>query len=136
MRLKSSTSDPANEIEVNGELTSDPLTMANKLNIYFTSIKPVSNYNRDESRNYIMNAFASNENMNINSNELFKFERVNESYVQDLIRNLKNDSSDGFPEISVKLIKKSELVFSKILTKLINYCIDFSVFPEEWKVAW
>lgn len=65
----------------------------------------------------------------------FKFTLVSEVFIRDLLMKLNNKSSSDYYGFNSKIIKKIVNEIISPLTKLINYCIRDSIFPEFLKVA-
>ena len=135
VKLKSDSTNSPNEFEINGALVNDPTAVSDGFNFFFSSIKPIAHYSRDESLSFIMKTFRSSNQLKIDREKLFQFTHVDSECISKLIGNLGGSSSSGFPDIPTKLIKLNVEIFSKFLTKLINDCIDLCVFPDEWKTA-
>jgi hypothetical protein len=73
-------------------------------------------------------------NNNLPANQ-FNFHHTNEEEVFQSINELDSDSSSGYSNISVKLIKAASNSIIVPLTKLINKCIDSHRYPANWKIA-
>ena len=64
-----------------------------------------------------------------------KFEKVNETNVMEIIKNLPNKNSCGFDGISTIVMKSIKNVILKSLTLIINQIINTGVFPNKLKIA-
>lgn len=55
--------------------------------------------------------------------------------IQGIIRNLNNKKSAGPDDIPNRVIRKMPYVFCKLLTVIVNNCLNASYFPTKWKEA-
>ena len=70
-----------------------------------------------------------NQQVNLN----FFFAVINSEYLKDLLLTLDEKKSCGPDGISPKILKISAPAIAIPLTKLLNHCIDNSIWPTEWK---
>lgn len=60
---------------------------------------------------------------------------ADESEIEKIILGLKSDSATGWDNISSKFLKMSKDILVRPLTRLINLCIDYGIFPTAFKKA-
>lgn len=100
---------------------------ANKINNYFVdsvremSIAPDTN---------LITFYTGN----VRTNNVFSFKLVSEDEVAKIIRNIKSKSV-GTDNIGIQLINLGCPFLIPYITHIVNFCLEFSVFPECWKIA-
>lgn len=72
---------------------------------------------------------------NLVNSDAFSFRAVTFNEVRDIIQSLKNKNSRDIYGLNVKLIKSIKNLIVIPLTKLINVCLQKSIFPDVLKVA-
>lgn len=119
------------------KFANDSLSIANLFNHYFSSIQKSNIIPNEENFNYINNRFQ-----NIFANKIlvkptiqFVFKNISHNEVYLALNKIDSNSSSGYCDISIKVIKSNLNFFVPFLTKIFNYCIDYGVFPEDWKYA-
>ena len=65
----------------------------------------------------------------------FKFQPVDQNYINQLIDKLKNKASYGRDNISTELLKSAKEVLTKPLTLLVNQMLNFGQIPSELKIS-
>ena len=114
----------------NGSMITDKVNIANKFNVFFTSIveKIAKGINYDGNMNY-----GNYLNKEIHSS--FTFMNIDEDAINKIICNLPPKSSSGCDGISSKLLKVIAPVIIKPLTLLINKVLNTGTFPDKLKIA-
>ena len=110
------------ELEINGELVSEPMKVANLLNSYFKEKVVKSLEYTDE---YIWEREVGE----------FEFSQVSRKTVKSIVRNLTNTGATGRDGISTEVLKKYVHVITGPLTHIINMSIHFGVYPSAWKLG-
>ena len=72
---------------------------------------------------------------NVSDSERFSYKTINESEIEDLLKNLDIKKASGIDTIPPKLVKLSADFLTPVLTKAINTSIAQNVFPENAKTA-
>ena len=65
---------------------------------------------------------------------VFSIPLLNEGYIIDSFRSLNPRKAMGVDNISAQILKISAPVIALSITKLMNYSIEHSVFPSQWKI--
>ena len=117
------------EMLVNNELISDPSTIANKFNEFFTNIGP-SLANKIPVTNIKATQFLKGDYQNS-----FFFLPVSEPEIIKVISDLKNSHSKRSDIIPVNLVKCCAVELSSILTHLNNESLSNGIFPDILKIA-
>ena len=60
---------------------------------------------------------------------------ITETQVADKIRKLKNRSAPGLDGINHKALKVINKVHPSLITRILNGCIQWACFPDEWKIG-
>ena len=71
----------------------------------------------------------------VSDSERFSFKTVNETEIEDLLKNLDIKKASGFDTMPPKLVKLSADFLTPLLTKGINTSITQNVLPEKAKPA-
>ena len=71
----------------------------------------------------------------VSDSERFSFKTVNETEIEDLLKNLDIKKASGFDTMPPKLVKLSADFLTPLLTKDINTSITQNVLPEKAKPA-
>jgi hypothetical protein len=113
-----------------GGSISDKLMIAEKFNIFFTNIGP-------KLANSIVTPIGKSfkDYLTNRTNQIFKFQSIDESVTNKIIDSLKPKTSCGRDGISVKLLKLIKLAIAKPVTLIINQCFNTGVFPDLLKIA-
>ena len=125
----------SNEIELNidGELISEPSIVSNKLNNYFkekvVNLRANLNVSVEDSLSYTDEYLLDKEVKE------FEFKQVSRTYVKSIIRNLSNTGALGRDGLGTKLIKRYRHVLTGPITHLVNMAIYFGEYPDEWKLG-
>jgi hypothetical protein len=109
---------------VNNELISDPSTIADKFNDFFTNIGPRL-ANKIPVTNIKATQFLKGDHQNS-----FFFPPVSEPEIIKVISDLKNSHSKGSDNIPVNLVKCCAVELSSILTHLNNESLSTGIFPD------
>jgi len=115
---------------VNNNLISDPQTISNEFNKFFTNIGPELANKITPPPNCSFKDFLDSP-----CNVPFRFKTVDENTVGKAIDQLKPKSSKSHDNISNKLLKAIKCEISKPLTFIINQSFNTGVFPASMKVA-
>ena len=111
--------------------------IADVLNKHFASIKLDDTKPLGESYRYIDNLF--NELKTINEIKVvpdsFTLNHTSAEEVINIINDLSTSGSPGVSGVPVSILKTSASFLASPLSKMFNACINFSVFPNEWKCA-
>ena len=131
---KRKTSRISKLIDCEGNITNNPVSMANSFNDYFSNIATNLKSNIFESggRNGDEN-YHQTYLKNSVSNTLF-LNVVEASEVYDVIKNFKNKTTRDTKIISLKLANKS-YNFTSTLASIVNKSFQQGVFPEQMKLA-
>jgi hypothetical protein len=116
--------------KIDGVPVSDPLTISNKFNAFFTNIGPTfaSKINAPPNKSFM--DFLKNK-----TNSIFKFKEITPSDVTKTISSLSSKPSSGHDNISSILIKKIAQPLSSPLALIINQSLKTGIFPERLKLA-
>ena len=117
-----------NVFVVENRTITDQNEIANYFNNYFINIGYLLSEQIRSVRPYT-------EYLNTPTDKRFKFSKVTENYILDVIKKLKNKSSYGHDNISNKLIKRSKDVLAKSISLLINQTLETGIFPSELKIS-
>lgn len=118
-------------LKIDGVLEDDPEIIAEHMNEYF--IKKIEKITDEfppdpvESTKYDMEYFADKELGN------FEFKPVNYRFVKSVIMKLNNVDSTGHDGIPVIVYKKFRSSLTPAITKIINTCIEYGVYPDRFK---
>ena len=109
---------------------SNPTRIANEFNKYFTEIGPnladTISFPPNKSFKDYLNNTADND---------FKFKKLSEKEIIEIIDSLKPKSSYGTDGISNKLLKFIKYEIAKPLTLIINQSFQTGIFPNQLKIA-
>ena len=129
---KNTRNDDIKKIKINDRTINtcdNPKLVSNTFNNFFTNLgKNLSNNIEKSNMTYKEDVFA------VSFNQFFT-EIICESEVLKVINNLKDETSAGIDEISVKIIKHVANKIISPLTHIYNLSIKNSIFPEKFKVA-
>ena len=111
-------------------MTTDPTTIATKLNTFFAGIGVELSANENNTHNahftdHLLNPLMYN----------FTFKLITEETIMEILNNLKPKPSCGYDGISTILLKTCKLEICKSLTLIINQSLSTGIFPESLKVA-
>ena len=126
---KATPSTEVSTLDVEGRTITKEKDIAEALNHHFTTIGPklaskLESRSDDDSLKYI----------NAQQNKMM-FVPVDETYVLNAIKQLKNGKAPGPDKISTKLIKDAADFIWKPLTMVFNSSLKYGVFPDIWKLA-
>lgn len=110
---------------VNGELVTERVEVANTFNKFFTEIGSKMAEKLNHRRN---THFPSR-----NKSKTIFLNPVSETEVKTLIMSLKNGSSSGFDGVSSRILKDQKEILCKPLAHLINACFQSGQFPKNLK---
>jgi len=128
IKLFKSNKETINKITIESKTISDPRDICTAFNNYFSSIGPTLASKFKEPSNFT-------QYLNEKINTQFYLRNSNCTDIKEIIKSLKNSSSVGFDDISLKLIKPNADMFSIILSPLINMSIRDGYFPSNLKIA-
>ncbi len=114
----------------NNKIITDKYEIANKFNIFFSSIgeklaQNIQTHNNLNYRKYLTKSYT----------KCFKFQNITDEVTNKIIDSLAPKTSSGFDELSTKLIKKAKEVILTSITLLINQMINTGIFPDKLKIA-
>ena len=126
---KATPSTEISSIDVEGKTITKEKDIAVALNHHFTTIGPklaskLESRSDDDPLKHI----------NAQQNKMM-FVPVDETYVLNAIKQLKNGKAPGPDKISTKLIKDAAAFIWKPLTMVFNSSLKYGVFPDIWKLA-
>ena len=119
------------ELEVDGELISEPNKVAHTLNSYFK--EKVVNLRRDLKVSVEKSLKYTDEYLEGKEIPGYEFKQVSRTYVKSVIRNLTNTGCLGRDGISTEVLKRYRHVITGPLTHVINLSIFHGVYPDAWK---
>ena len=119
-----------NYFKTNDSILTDHTDIANNFNSYFTNIGP--NF-----ANKILNVNPMNPLSYLNTldNNVFHFQDIDESIVEQIIDNFPSKNSCGYDGISLRLLKFCKLTIIKPLILIIRQVLNTGIFPEKLKIA-
>ena len=117
-------------MNINNFKTSNSTLISNQFNNYFSSIgkdmaAAINNTPRDSFKKYLT--------MNISTK--FTFKNVNETQIENIIKNLPSKQSYGHDGISSILLKKLKTLLIKPITLITNQSLNCGIFPDKLKLA-
>ncbi|KAI5636779.1 reverse transcriptase (RNA-dependent DNA polymerase) domain-containing protein [Phthorimaea operculella] len=118
--------DYIDEIKINDKILINPNDIANAFNNYFNNSTNIISTNQIPSDTFV--------NVNRAANSMFLMPML-ENEVRKEVISLKNTNSEGYDEISTKIIKACIDIILPILTHLINLSFTTGTFPEALKLA-
>lgn len=116
-------------LTIDGEVFSDPTVVAN---IFAQHFSQVTGTNLKQYFAYSMSTSCTTSNI---LNKTFFFKPVSPEEVTDVISNLKNKSSTGIDNISIKTLKLCSIEIAPQLACIINLSISSGIFPSSLKTA-
>jgi len=117
------------KIQLNNQLISDPLQIANHFNTYFATIAEQTIHNSNITPNVTVN-----NPQHITNNKLHFLPATRKEVIK-AIETLKPKTSSGVDEISAKLIKKCKDELVGPITILINKSLKQGTFPSQLKIS-
>ena len=119
-----------NYFNTNDSILTDHTDIANNFNSYFTNIGP-------NLANKILNVNPMNPLSYLNTldNNVFHFQDIDESIVEQIIDNFPSKNSCGYDGISLRLLKFCKLTIIKPLMLIIRQVLNTGIFPEKLKIA-
>jgi len=130
---KNNKPNTLSELSVNGNLVSDPKSMAKGLNDYFVYIGPTlaAEY-KEESRNVIQ---TTKDNINSFACAEFKFSPILVDNVASTLRGLKANEAIGLDKIPPKTLKLSASIVAPSVTYIFNLSLATGIYIDDWKRA-
>ena len=119
-------SSETTDFDVNGELVSDPLTIANGFNTYFSSVG--ENLSRDFGGDGDYSRFLEH------SNDILDFDLTNDAEIVEVVTNLR-DASPGHDNLPMRIFKENLTVISSVITHICNLSLSTGVYPESLMVG-
>lgn len=110
------------KLEFENQIVNENEKIANIFNTHFTSNIKVDTMINFRKTNY--------ENI-----QQFQINKCTEEEISTIIQSLRNNASNGYDNISAKLIKKYKQLFAPILTEHINNIIENGKYPESLKIG-
>ena len=133
LKSDKNNSNIPNYISDGVESASDPQSISEMFNIYFTTFQSNSDVSNEDSARFCEN-LLNKSNIN-NRRSTFSFHETNYSTVENLLNGLMSTSGPGISGIATKLLKSFSNKIVPILTELFNECIRTNTIPDEWKSA-
>ena len=131
---KNKVADDNIELEVGGQLQTEPVKVATTLNNYFkdkvVNLRKDLKCSVDESLDYTDEYLRGKKEV-----EEFEFYQVSRPYVKNIIKNLSNTGATGRDGISTEVLKKFRNVLTGPLTHIVNKSIFHGVYPTNWKLG-
>ena len=123
---------PPKKLLIEGKLTTDKKKIAQHMNNYFMEKveKNIEEIEKTEASYCPIEHFKKHIK---EPEETFRFEKVEEKEVEEIIDKLKNSGGSGSDGIPNRAIKAAKKVIKGPLTRIINLSIEQGVFPESWK---
>ena len=132
--LKNQSFQNFSHLNIDGQISNNPVDIANHLNNYFTSIK--SQYFPHQAHNFEVPTYLLNYvNEKVPTEQFFDIPLMSVGEVTHYMKNIKTDCSRGLDEIPSKVLKFSASCLAPAVTDVINQSITDSLFPEQWKIA-
>ena len=117
--------------KINDIVTKDPNRIANGFNDYFVNVGP----NLHNNIKVPSSVDAASFPMGPSPSSSIQLNPCNTTEIEDIIKNLKNKSSTGPDNLSIKAIKAASPFISSILAHLINSTLVTGIFPHALKLA-
>lgn len=111
------------QISINEKNVTDKTEMANAFNDYFININEQTDCT--QMPEHIQYDILNN----------FKLHECNEEEIEKIINNLNDSSSNGYDNVSAKLLKKYVHKFKKPLCRYINHIFNTGIYPKEMKIG-
>lgn len=111
---------------INNMNVSEPLTIANHFNNAFVYA---------DQRNSNLNTITFDLNSRFRAHNSFTFNSITTDYILNIIKNLKENTSPGYDNITVKLLKYLVPDHTSSFVKIINNIILTSKYPDELKIS-
>ena len=121
------------ELEVDGELVTEPNKVAHTLNSYFK--EKVVNLRKDLDISVEKSLKYTDEYLEGKEIPGYEFKQVSRTYVKSVIRGLTNTGCLGRDGISTEVLKRYRHVITGPLTHVINLSIFHGVYPDAWKLG-
>lgn len=115
------------QLNIQGEITTNPLLIANHLNEFFTNIADHTLNNQPRTKKQIATQPLST------NHDLTQLPLTNNHEVEAIINSLKPSTSAGLDEISAKILKHCSKALISPLTKIINLSLAQGHFPSALK---
>ena len=130
MNLSKTKSDLPNFFIINNSKITNREAIANHFNEYFAGVGPLlasklKNVNNHCHEKYLCNPTEAQ----------FKFQNINQSYIIQIIKELKPKSSTDHIGFSAKLLKTSASVLSYPLSIIVNQSLNTGIFPQPLKIS-
>jgi hypothetical protein len=116
--------------KIDGISVSDPMTISNKFNAFFTNIGPLFASKIDPPSHKSFMDFLKNK-----TNSTFRFKEITPADVIKTISSLTSKPSSGHDNITSTLIKKIARPLSLPLSLIINQSLKTGIFPDRLKLA-
>lgn len=129
-RKEKTTSTHLESLNIDGDLSNSPESMANYLNSFFVTIADKTlQQNKIEDRGTTTITTQNRPIANL------QFYRTTEEEVKNIIQSMKPKTSAGEDDISLKLIKHCKEEIITPITSIINCSLNNGTFPQSLKVA-
>ena len=116
-------------IEADNVLNTDPVSIAEALNLHFSTIGTKLAQN-------IKRCFLPTRNLtSTNIPAKFTFHPISENFVMNQLKHLKTNKAIGLDGISARLLKEAAIVITPVLTRIFNRSLNCSTFPCIWKLG-
>jgi len=116
------------EVIINNKKESNPISISNSFNKYFSSIGPTLAEKISTTKSF-------EDFLQIPNTCKFSLRQCYSSEIQEIIHSLKNTNSCGTDDLSMKLLKQNSEILSLVLSHLINISILTGHFPSIFKTA-
>ncbi len=114
------------------DIITAPVVVASKFNQHFSSLHSNSTVLQSKCQSFVLNQFK---NINLVVEKQFVFEHIAPNQVHLLLTKLDSKSAPGVSDIPTIILKHAAPIISPVLTDILNCCIDYGMFPDEWKTA-
>ena len=123
-------------MNINKNLTSKPVTIANAFNEYFSSVAGnfIKNFSRNNNITYNDPLLYLRQNF-IRPNSTIKLNNTTAHEVDKIIHSLKCKDSYGYDEISTRIFKTSAPYILSPLTFIFNKILSTGIFPDRLKFS-
>lgn len=117
------------------DLASDPSSICDMFNSFFTKISSDSLSCNSECKEFINDQFLELKRANAFKTDTFNFQHTSVDKVEKLLASIDSTSSAGLAGIPTKTLVSNAKFLAPMFTKFFNNCIDSSILPDDFKAA-
>ena len=118
------------EIDLNGDLISDPNKIADAFNEHFSNIGPKLADKIGKGNSFYVDYLSD-----YNIDASFQLKETDSSTVSILLSKLSKSKATGLDKISCRLLRECSDLIAESLSLIFNRSIIMGIFPNEWKCA-